>query len=93
MTTDRRFLYLPSGYKSRTNTLVEGVASTGEVSPKGVVSHTEDWEGRVSAKAGPAGIRLILNPDGTIRNMTRAEQLDKGYFLAGKGPIGIRIKR
>lgn len=89
----RKFIYLPQGYKNRTRTKVEGVARSGEISQKGVVSQTEHWDGRLSAAAGPAGVRLIRDPDGTIRNMTFAEMVARGYFIIGKGPIGVRIKR
>jgi len=84
------FLYLPSDYKKRRNTVVTGEARTGEVSPKGLVSHTEDWEGRVQAQAAPATLRLVRNPDGTLRNMTFQEMVDRGFFIAGRGPTAVR---
>lgn len=85
----RPYLYL-ARYRQKTNTTVEGVSKTGEVSPKGVVAHTEDWEGRVAATAGPAGIHLIRDPDGHIRKMTFSELVEHGYFIVGRGPAGIR---
>ena len=38
-------------FNQRTHTVTEGVASTGQVSPKGTVSHREHFDGRVDAKA------------------------------------------
>jgi len=35
----------------RSNTTVEGVAQTGQISPKGTVAHTEWFDGHVDAKA------------------------------------------
>ena len=93
----RKFLYLarkapallPSNYRLRENTKVEGRAKTGEVSKKGLVAHTEDWEGRLRAAAAPSAIRYIKTPDG-FRPMTMKEMIDRGYFILGKGPKGIR---
>ena len=86
----RRFLYLPSGYKKRTHRVVTGVAHTGEISPKGVVTHTETWDDRVKAEVGPAAIRYLREPDGHIRPLTFTEMVDRGYFVVGRGPIGVR---
>ena len=86
----RPFLYLPSGYKKRTHKVVTGVARTGEVSAKGIVTHVETWDDRVAATVSPAGMRYIRDPDGTIRPMTFKEQVDRGYFIPGRGPIGVR---
>ena len=86
----RRFLYLPSGYKKRTHKVVTGVARTGEISPKGVVTHTETWDDRVKAEVGPAAIRYLREPDGHIRPLTFKEQVERGYFIVGRGPIGVR---
>lgn len=87
----KRVLYLPSRYKHRTNTVVTGRAETGEVSPKGLVAHTEDWEGRVTAEAAPDAIRYIINRQtGEIRKMTMAEKIDRGYFVPGRGPKGVK---
>ncbi len=76
--------YLPD--PPRTNTIFEGVAETGEVSTKGTVAHTEDWEGRIMATALPATIRYIRDPDGRIRPMTMPELVDHGFFIVGTGP-------
>ena len=84
------FLYMPSDYKKRTHKVVTGVAKTGEISPKGVVTHTETWDDRVKAEVGPAGIRYLREPDGTVRPLTFQEQVDRGYFIVGRGPIGVR---
>jgi hypothetical protein len=86
----KTFLYLPSDYKKRRNTVVTGEARTGEISPKGLVSHTEDWEGRIQAAAAPSAVRMIQNPDGTLRPMTFREMVDRGYFIVSKGPTGVR---
>ena len=86
----RRFLYLPSDYKKRTNKIVTGVARTGEVSEQGIVTHVETWDDRVAATVGPAGIRYLREPDGHIRPLTFQEQVDRGYFIPGVGPIGVR---
>ena len=86
----KRFLYLPSGYKKRTNKIVTGVAKTGEISKQGVVTHTESWDDRVKAVVSTVGIRYLRNPDGTIRPLTFQEQVDRGYFIVGRGPIGVR---
>ena len=86
----KRFLYLPSGYKKRTNKIVTGVARTGEVSLKGIVTHVETWDDRVAATVGPAGIRYLREPDGHIRPLTHQEQIDRGYFIPGRGPVGVR---
>lgn len=97
----RKFLYvarkapaqLKSGYKQSTNRVVKGIAKTGEVSPKGLVAETEHWDGRITGEAGPTPIRLIANPDGTLRKMTFAEMVEKGYFIIGQGPPGVRVRR
>ncbi len=86
----RPFLYLPSDYKKRTHKIVTGVAESGEMSEKGTVTHTETWDDRVAATVGPVGIRYLREPDGTIRPLTFQEQVDRGYFIVGRGPIGVR---
>lgn len=86
-------LYL-ARYKQKTNTTVEGVATTGQISPEGLVAHTEDSEGRVSVTAAPAAVRYIRDPDGTIRPMTLDEMIDRGYFHLASGPVGVqRIRK
>ena len=92
MTNMKRVFYLPSGYKSRTTTKVEGRAKTGEISPKGLVGHTHHWDGRIAANPAPAGIRYIRDPDGTNRPMTFTEMVAHGYFIMGRGPVGVRLK-
>ena len=84
------FIYLPSGYKRKTNTVIEGRSRTGEVSPKGLVAHTEDWEGRVAANAAPNSIHWIVDRGG-LRAMTMVEQVNRGYFIPGRGPRGMRL--
>ena len=88
----RPFLFLPSDYKKRTRRTVAGVAKTGEISPKGLVAHTEHWDGRIAANPAPAGIRYIRDLDGTARPMTFTELVAHGYFIVGRGPIGVRLK-
>ena len=87
--TRRPFLYLAK-YRRQTNTKVEGVAKSGQISPKGLVAHTEDWEGRITAAAAPSAIRYIVDPDGHIRPMTMKEMIARGYFVVASGPVGIR---
>ena len=89
-TKPRPFLYLPSDYKTRTHKVVTGIAESGEMSEKGTVTHTETWDDRVAVDAAPAGIRYLREPDGTIRPLTFQEQVDRGYFIVGRGPIGVR---
>ena len=81
--------FFKEGYKQSTNKIVEGRAATGEVSPKGLVSHTESWDGRVAANVAPAGIRYIKEGD-SFRPMTFAEMVERGYFIVGTGPKGVR---
>ncbi len=83
--------FLPEGYKERTNTVVTGKAKTGEVSVKGLVAHTETWDGRIAATVGQNTIRYVRNPDGTIRPMTFRESVERGHFILGRGPTGIRL--
>jgi hypothetical protein len=73
-------------YGKKTNTVVEGVAKTGEISPKGTVAHTEDLEGRVSVLAAPSTIRYVRDQDGRIRPKTMEEMIRDGQFLVGVGP-------
>lgn len=82
--------YLKEGYRRSTNKTVVGRARSGEVSLKGLVAHTEDWEGRVAAEAAPNAIHLIRDPDGTVRKMTFQEMVDHGRFIVGRGPKGVR---
>jgi hypothetical protein len=86
----RKFLYLPSGYKKRSRTIIEGRARSGEISPKGLVSHTEYWDDSVKVKAVPGTVRVVVEPDGRLRNMTMAEMLERGSFFLGKGPSGFK---
>ena len=80
-------LYLPSGYKQRTNTVVRGRARTGEVSPQGLVAEKEHWDGRVEGRAMPSTMRFVREPDGHLRKMTLREMIDRGLFFVGKGPV------
>ena len=86
----KKTLYLAKIKRGATHTRVEGIAKSGEISPKGVVAHTEDWEGRVAAAAAPSAIRYIREPDGHIRPMTFKEMVDRGYFIVARGPTGVR---
>lgn len=86
----KKFLYLPSGYKKRTNRIVTGIAKSGEVSPKGTVAHTSHWDDRVDAEVAPAGIHYLREPDGHIRPLTFNEMVAKRYFVVGRGPVGVR---
>jgi hypothetical protein len=80
-------LYLPSNYRNSTRTRTYGRAETGEVSPKGLVSQTEDWDGRESATAMPSTIHYLYNQStGEFRKKTMQEMIDEGLFIVGKGP-------
>ena len=46
---------------SRHNVVTEGVAKTGQVSPKGTVAHREWFDGRVDAKASPRPVSVKLS--------------------------------
>lgn len=50
-------------HPERTNTVVTGIAATGQVSPKGTVEQTEHWDGRMDATVAPAAIRLRITRD------------------------------
>lgn len=80
----RKYLYV-----TRTRRTVDGIAESGEISPQGVVTHTEDWDGRISAEVLPATNRYVRDPDGHIRTMTFKEMVDRGYFHVGRGPKGV----
>ncbi len=88
----RRAIYLPSGYKRSNVTRIEGRARSGEVSRQGLVSHTEHWDGRISANVQRSTIRYVREPDGSVRQMTMAEMVAKGYFTLGRGPSGFTMK-
>ena len=51
-------LYLPEGYAKRTQSKTEGIAKTGQVAPKGTVTHTEHWDGSVDATVRPATAKM-----------------------------------
>jgi hypothetical protein len=44
----------------RTNTVVTGIAETGQVSKQGYVEHTEHHDGRMDATVHPAAIRVRI---------------------------------
>jgi hypothetical protein len=48
-------------YNQRTNTVTEGVASTGQISPKGTVAHREHFDGRVDAHANVQPVTVKLS--------------------------------
>jgi len=85
-------IWLPkSGYKKSTNRVVEGIARTGEVSPKGTVAHVEDWDGRVAAEANPSSMHFAYSVStGELRRLTFQEMVDRGYFILGYGPKGAK---
>ncbi len=70
----------------RVRVTTEGVAATGETSPKGTVTVREAWDGRVAAAARPAGVHYGYNDAGEIRKLTMDEMIERGYFIIGKGP-------
>ena len=87
----QKFLYLPEGYQKRTNRVVTGIAKTGEVSLKGTVAQIEHWDDRMDAEVAPAGIHYGLSVStGEVRPRTYKEQVDKGYIVPGRGPVGAR---
>ena len=88
----KKVMYLPSGYKRSTKTTTDGRARTGEVSPQGLVSHTEHWDGRKSAHVQRSAIRYMHMPDGHIRPLTHQEMVDRGYWTVGQGPSGFPKK-
>lgn len=88
-TTVKRVFFFPEGYRHRTKKTVEGVASTGEISPKGLVELEEDWDGRVSARVMPATLHLRREPDGHVRMKTAEELIEEGRFVVGLGPTGV----
>jgi len=87
----KRIFFLPSSYKKRKHTTVAGVASTGEISTKGLVAETEDWEGRVEATAMPATIHLDLLPDGRVVRKTDKQMIEDGTYVIGLGPVGVEL--
>lgn len=54
-------LYLPQGYKDRTHSTTEGIASTGQVGEKGTVTQTEHWDGSTDATVRPGSVGVKLN--------------------------------
>ena len=44
----------------RTRLRIDGVATTGQVSPKGTVEHLDYYSGRTAARAKPAPINIVL---------------------------------
>lgn len=85
----KRVFFLPTDYAKRKRLKVEGVAKSGEVSPRGTVEHEEDWEGRVSATAKPATLHLKRLPDGRVVPKTMQELIAEGKFVVGLGPTGV----
>ena len=88
----KRAIYLPSGYKRSNVTRIEGRARSGEVAQQGLVSHTEHWDGRISANVQRSTVRYVRERDGRIRPMTFKEMVAKGYFIVGRGPSGFTTK-
>ena len=87
-------LYLPQGYKTRRkNVVVDGISQNGEISLSGIVKHAEDWEGRVAVEARPATIHYTFDKDGKFRPLTIEEMRERGYFIRGQGPVGVRRAR
>lgn len=48
-------------YDQRSYVTVDGVAKTGQVSPKGTVAHKEWFDGHVDAKASPRSVTAKLS--------------------------------
>ncbi len=72
-----------------THTVTEGRAKTGEVSPKGLVTHREEWDGTTAVVAQPNAIHYVYDDTGEFRPMTMTEMIAKGYFIVGSGPDGF----
>lgn len=87
----KHIFFLPSSYKKRKHTTVAGVASTGEISTKGLVAETEDWEGRIEATAMPATLHLKRLPDGSVVRKTDKEMIEEGTYVLGLGPAGVEL--
>ncbi len=76
-------------HPTATNTTIEGRAKTGEVGPKGLVTHREVWDGSTAVVAQPGTIHYCYDDDGNFRKLTMVEMMAKGYFVIGRGPIGF----
>ena len=48
-------------FAERNNVVVEGVAKTGQVSPKGTVAHREWFDGHVDANARPRPVSMKMS--------------------------------
>lgn len=80
--------------KESVNVVTEGISKSGEISPKGVVTHIEHWDGRVEVEAGPATQHFVyFKSTGQLRRKTLTELIAEGKFYVGKGPTGIRVRR
>ena len=80
--------------KKATHGTVEGIAKTGEISPKGTVKHIEDWEGRVAVEVAPPTQHYVYHKStGELRLKTLQELIDEGKFYVGKGPTGLKVRR
>lgn len=79
--------------KQAKNETVEGVAKTGEISPRGIVKHIEDWDGRVEAIAAPPTTHYVyFKSTGELRRKTLQELIDEGKFYIGRGPTGLNLR-
>lgn len=87
----KRVFYLPSNFKRRKNREVTGVAQSGEISDKGLVSVEEDWEGRQAVQANTATLHLTRLPDGRVVNKTREQLIEEGLIRIGQGPTGVEL--
>lgn len=70
----------------RTRVRVDGIAKSGEVSPKGTVTHFDHWDDTVAVMTEPAAIHYAYNDNNEIRPLTMDEMIERGYFIVGKGP-------
>ena len=53
--------FLPEGYKQSTRVRVDGIAATGQTSPKGVVKHRDHWDGSMDALVIPQPVSVSAN--------------------------------
>jgi hypothetical protein len=71
----------------KTNTVVTGIAATGQVSKQGYVEQTEHFDGRMDATVHPAAIRVRITKDAPpdlirVRLVAELEEAQRELNLA-----------
>jgi len=71
----------------KTNTVVTGIAATGQVSEQGYVEQTEHFDGRMDAAVHPAAIRVRITQDAPpdlmrVRLVAELEEAQRELNLA-----------